>query len=682
MRKQAFMLSGYLAVALCCSGSNAAADSLILTGQVVDIRNQAIVSATVSVNGSEHAVGETGNFEIAVKPDTIHQLEVSAPGYYSFVQTFSRADRPGDESLHETLAIPPVTLVPHKEGRRLFVFGGDTMMGRRFVAPRAGEPALIQANSAAADSRAILRHLKPYFELADFASVNLETQLSDTPLTEPLDKSVTFHSMTQIASALRWAGVDYVALGNNHMFDYRDHGLKRTLEALDEAGLEYSGAGASENLARRPRLTTVNQKPVAMLSYVGWAGGFEPNQVAGSGKGGAALGTRKAISEDLRSVPDETLSILQYHSGLEYVSYPPLAEETQLKSAINSGADLAIGHHSHVFQGFDIYKNKLIAYSLGNLVFDQYLYSTQSAILLFAWYDDDRFFRAEVVPLHINGYVPTPATGAFRYDILQRLVRLTDSDNVCWSRSGEHAVFEQCSDEFRPLATQAVHVPNDIELKHGSVRHLRSLDGDPLRPISDVASTEPYRLGLDLLRRGDFEYVGLFDTQDRTWIENEHISILRDDSMVMNISVPMGENVPTGMRVFTRVFSRSAPASISGRIRSSGCARIHFSLQRRPNGMSMDDALLSGPVSEIGQFESAAEEWTNFTMDFDLPRTVTRAIRVLFDVQNCDPSEPDSKVQLDDLSLIEWQTPWYTNDERLSDPTRTQATHIQFMPAQ
>ena len=96
--------------------------------------------------------------------------------------------------------------------------------------------------------------------------------------------------------------------------------------------------------------------------------------------------------------------------------------------------------------------------------------------------------------------------------------------------------------------------------------------------------------------------------------------------------------------------------------------------------MSMDDALLSGPVSEIGQFESATEEWTDFSMDFDLPRTVTRAIRVLFDVENCDPSEPASQVQLDDLSLIEWQTPWYTSGERLSNPARTQSTHIQFMP--
>ena len=269
--------------------------------------------------------------------------------------------------------------------------------------------------------------MKPYFELADFASANLETQLSDAPLTEPLPKSVTFYTTTAIAQALRWAVVDYVALGNNHMFDYGDQGLQQTLAALNEAGLAYSGAGNSEELARHPQFTTANQQPLALLSYVGWAGGFEPNQVAGSDKGGAALGTRRSIAEDLGKVSGDTLSVIQYHSGIEYMSYPPLAEETQLKSAIDAGADLAIGHHSHVFQGFDIHRGKLVAYSLGNFAFDQYLYSTQSAILLFAWYDGDEFFRAEIVPLHINGYVPTPATGSFRYDILQRLSQSRDS---------------------------------------------------------------------------------------------------------------------------------------------------------------------------------------------------------------------------------------------------------------
>jgi len=644
-----------------------------ITGSITDTSSRALASASLTINGQPINVDDAGSFSADVGDDDVYAIELSAPDHYSFIQTFSRADfhLSGDG----VLEIPPIALVARAHGRRLLVFGGDTMMARRFLKPRAGEPVLIHRESAEADMTSVLKHMKPYLQLADFASVNLETQLSATPMEESLPKSVAFFTDTAIAPALRWAGVDYVALGNNHTFDFLDAGLQRTLAALQSAGLAFSGAGANDALARKAHVADLGGLPVHLHSYVGWPGTFEPNQVASPSKGGAALGTGESISTDMRSSPADALTVMQYHSGLEYVSKPPVAEETQLKLAVDNGADLAIGHHSHVIQGYEVYKGSLLAYSLGNFVFDQYLPSTQAGMLLFVWYDDDRFYRAEVVPLHINGYVPTPATGVLRYDILQRLARLSGSASTCLNGSGGHLVIVPCENNVNSLASQHLEVPNGDSA--ASIHHLASLGAVPLPEVTRVTGPGPYRLGVDVLRRGDFEYSGLFDTTDRTWIEHPAVSVVGVEEKKLQIRLNDSSAVTTGMKVFTRVFSRSNPATVTASVSSNACARLEFSLQRRPDGVGFNDALVTGPVTLIGQVE-IDEGTKHAALDFQLPRTFTRSIRLLLEATRCEQSAPPVIIEVDDLAVLEWQTPWLSSGAVNPRAAETQATHVQF----
>ncbi len=671
MKRIASCLNVFLAMFLLAPPALSSAATI--RGSVSDERGLPIASASVTINGGAISVGSSGSFSATVSDQDIYTIRIAAPGHYAFLQTFSRADLQLSNSAG--LDVPAMALVARKKGRRLLVFGGDTMMGRRFLEPRSGEPVLVRADSAEADMRAILQHMKPYLQLADFASVNLETQLSATAMTESLPKSVAFFTDTAIAPALRWAGVDYVALGNNHTFDYLDVGLQRTLAALQATGMAYSGAGANDRLARQPHVAEVGGSPLYLHSYVGWPGNFEPNQVASATKGGAALGTADSIAADMRSVPGNALSIMQYHSGLEYVSKAPLAEETQLKLAVDNGADLAIGHHSHVIQGYEVYKGRLLAYSLGNFVFDQYLPSTQAGMLLFVWYDDDRFYRAEVVPMHVNGYVPTPATGTIRYDILQRLARLSDSDTTCVGSSGGHLTVMACGGGVDRLAPQHLDVGSD-ETATGIYR-LSSLNALPVPEIASVTGPGSYRLGIDLLRRGDFEYSGLFATTDRTWTEHTGVSVIGTDSKKMQIRLADDATVTTGMKVFTRVFSRSNPATVVASFKSDGCARFRFSLQRRPDGVGFADALATGPVSVIGEIETGAGI-TQAELDFQLPRTFTRSIRLLVEATRCGETATPVIVEMDDLAIIEWQTPWLGSGSANPEAAETQASHVQF----
>lgn len=634
-------MSKTIRVLICAAALLAEAQASPQVVRIVDEAGAPVTSARVEMNGALAVPGANGRWQLPGEPGLV-AIHVTADGYYDVIHTLAADDA----------AVADIVLVERQPQRRLLLFAGDTMLARRYFEPRAGEPRLVREGHIAADGAALLAHIAPYVRLADFASLNLETQLADEEPAERLPKSVTFYSPTALAALLRDAGFDYVALGNNHTYDYGSEGLQSTLAALAEAGLAWSGAGLSEAAARQPFVGPAGETPAAYLSYVGWAGRFEPNQVAGPGKGGAALGTADVFAADLARIPAQP-SVLQYHSGLEYVEAPPLAERTSLRSAIDAGIDVAIGHHAHVTQGFEVYGGKLISYSMGNFLFDQYHYATQLGMLLYVWMDGETFHRAEIVPMHINGYVPTPATGAMRYALLNRLARLSAPYGVCLRASGAHAVILPDGDASQ-CGTQAL---GDMVAASGTGPvSLAHLGLSPLRPVMG-SSHRRYRVGVDILQRGDFSYVGRFGTSDRSWIENANVAIDTGNDARLRIDVPAGkETVRGGMRVFERVFRPSNPATLSGRVHIDGDVQVRVLLQRRRSDDGLGEALTSGPLTEIGEIGSTVAGWQSFAFDFDQPRVATRSVRLLIEARSTNGK--GGRVLLDDLAWIEWHTPW------------------------
>lgn len=653
------------AVATAALGNAVFAAPVLVAGRVVDEAGTALTEATVTLPTVALEVGSNGGFTFQLDAPTTVMLRVQAPGYYPFIHTLHRSDFVNDSEA----VVPDIRLVKKTAGRTLLLFAGDAMLSRRYFEPRAGEPALVHRNSVLDDGKKLLAAIRPYIELADFASVNMETQLSNAELTDRVPKSVTFYSPDELAALLQWAGFDYVALGNNHMYDYREKGLAATFAALGKTSLAYSGAGSSEAEAREPASVDIGGQAHQFLSYVSWAGTFEPNQVAEGEKGGAALGNTAVIAQDLAGLPDTAISVLQLHAGLEYSEMPALSERTTMRQAVKDGADIAVGHHPHVLQGFEVVDDRLIAYSLGNFLFDQYHYTTQLGMLLYVWMDGDTLHRAEAVPLHVNGYLPTPATGLFRHAVLTRLARLSLS-GACLSPSGFHAVVTACAakSEF----SDAVAVPSSAA---ASPLHLRTLGASPLAPVIVGPVDAPYRLGIDLLRRGDFEYARLFGAHDRTWIESRNVSLKSGENNRLEVRVPAGgETVRTGMKVFERVFSLSAPATFGGRVRVDGNVRIRFLLQRRRANDTLDNALVNGPITQVGTWEGSANDWTTFSLDYNQPRITTHSVRLLMEITDISDEQSGATVSLDDLAWVEWQTPWIGPGD--ASETAIFATHV------
>lgn len=179
----------------------------------------------------------------------------------------------------------------------------------------------------------------------------------------------SFRMDTASLTALRNAGFDIVSFANNHVGDYSRDAFMESLRHLQENNILYTGAGETYAQASAPTISTVRGTRVGFLgvSDVG------PNWlVATERTPGILLASDPRLSEIIAIAKSQTdILIVSFHWGMEY-SPANARQEKLAHSAIDAGADIVLGHHPHVMQKVETYKNKPIFYSLGNFIFDQY----------------------------------------------------------------------------------------------------------------------------------------------------------------------------------------------------------------------------------------------------------------------------------------------------------------------
>jgi len=415
-------------VGLAGCGGRAPDATAAVSGTVTDLRGDPVSGAAVGIIGEAGAVvaetraDDRGRFEVST--DRSRWLRVDHPEYVPRV----RAVAPGAE-----LA---VRLTPDTDGLVSLAFGGDVMFGRRFYASGGdglSERARIDPRSRAQGHREILGHVAPLLDHADVTSVNLETPLTTTDWRYP-DKTFQFTSHPSAAEALADAGVDYAALGNNHVFDALTPGLDDTRAALTGAEVGFSGAGATSEAAWAPATVDRGDTTVAYLSCTTIVGGqyrfdwsadragaetYTVEQggqtLSVPGSAGVAEASTDRLRAEIRAARDRAdVVVVQIHGGDEYQRQPTGTMRGLTDAAAGAGADLVVNHHPHVTGGLEHRKGTLIAWSLGNLVFDQVLWETLRSYVLVAHADDDGVQRVMAEPLLLDGYVPKGVAGGVR----------------------------------------------------------------------------------------------------------------------------------------------------------------------------------------------------------------------------------------------------------------------------
>lgn len=626
-----------------------------ISGRIIDEAGLPIADVEVSLPDSlgRSLTNKQGIFELTVNKQPTYQLSIGKPGFYPVIQSFDDVEL--SRPIEQSNTIHPVTLVKKSKSRVMLAFTGDAMMGRRYYKPYFGDAVLINENQVLRDSKALLDVIKPYLSLADFSVVNLETQISQQQPANRAAKSVTFFSRPETLAALTWAGVDYVSLGNNHTYDYLDEGLASTLKHLDESGLGYSGAGTSQQAAIKPYQTKINDVSLAMLGFVGWQGSSKPTQTATAEHGGAAFGNMHNI---LSSVSEQAgknhTTVVQYHGSHEYSDNPSGVTEQRLKSALDAGAALAVAHHPHVTQGLELYDGKLIAYSLGNFLFDQNFSATQLSYLLYVWLDDEKFHRAELVPVYVKGYKPTPATGSLRYAIMRRLSQLSNARGTSVGRSGNHGVIESTEHKTTKLDTEQAYTVEPVQ----SIADLSHLPWQKTIKSVQLPNGFKYRLGTNLVNGSDFEHFNTFNATERGWLFDRETTAIDNLGFRSNksLALTIEPKQPSwfGMQSFRRVYLADQPTTVKLQLKTPEDIKLQVFWQGRKNRQKLFDAFENSPKNLIASHDVTGKKgWQTIEVDFNSVRIGHRSYRILLSLESNSASV--SKVNIDDFAVIEWQ---------------------------
>jgi poly-gamma-glutamate synthesis protein (capsule biosynthesis protein) len=272
-------------------------------------------------------------------------------------------------------------------------------------------PALVQKNDGSPSY--LFSNVADIFQEDDITIANLETTFTTSTVKKNKGTGRVFHFKgdPSLAESLVTASIEGVNLSNNHIYDYGTKGFNDTIDTLKNNNVAYFGEG-------NKWIKEIKGVKFGFLGYQGWVYSKE------------LMNKMKADIEAVKA--EASVVIISFHWGEEGKYIP---NDTQVKLAhfaIDNGADLVLGHHPHVIQGVEKYKDRYINYSLGNFCFGGNSNPKDKDTLIFQAdfkFTDSRLtsFGVRVIPCSVssvpntNDYRPTPLAGDAKIKMLDKL---------------------------------------------------------------------------------------------------------------------------------------------------------------------------------------------------------------------------------------------------------------------
>jgi len=239
---------------------------------------------------------------------------------------------------------------------------------------------------------------KEILQSADLTFCNLEGSIAKKGVREE-GKEFTFKTDPKAAEGLAKAGFDVVSLANNHIMDFGVDALFETIEHLEKNNIKGIGSGKDLSASRKPALFEINGIKIAFLAY---AFTFPLHFYAEIDKPGSAPGVQEFIEKDIKKAKVKNdIVIVSFHWGAELMAEPKEYQINMGHNAIDWGATIVLGHHPHVLQGIELYKNGLIAYSLGNFAFGSYSKNVKDGMMLSVEFNKDGLKAAKIIPISV-----------------------------------------------------------------------------------------------------------------------------------------------------------------------------------------------------------------------------------------------------------------------------------------
>lgn len=253
------------------------------------------------------------------------------------------------------------------------------------------------------------------FSNDDVTIANLETTFTDS--NDKAEKQFNFKASGDFAKSLTLGSIEGVNLSNNHIYDYKEKGFTDTKLALAKERVKYFGEGSKW-------ITKIKDQSFGFLGYRGWS---------------LDKSFLNTVKEDILELKkSNSVVIINFHWGNESEYYPIDAQKQLARFAIDNGADIILGHHPHVIQGIEQYKNRIIAYSLGNFCFGGN--SNPSDKTTFIFQSNLKFTNNKLTAIGVraipcsissveykNDYCPTPLKGDAKINLLSNLNKLSQN---------------------------------------------------------------------------------------------------------------------------------------------------------------------------------------------------------------------------------------------------------------
>lgn len=268
------------------------------------------------------------------------------------------------------------------------------------------------------DYSKIMRNVSNIFQKDDYSIVNLETTFTDSTEKAAKGSGVVYHfkGPKEYVNILTSSSIEGVTISNNHSYDYGQKGLDDTRAVLRNSKVDYCGYGSKI-------IKEIKGNKIGILGYSVW---WISDEI------------KNNIKKDIEDLSAEGCNIIipYFHWGEEGKSTPNEVQQEIGRFAIDSGATMVVGSHSHVIQTIENYKGKLIAYSLGNFSFggnsnpsDKRTYILQSKFI----FEENEIAKIEykIIPAFIssistrNDYAPTIASGNDGEQILNYIRKLS-----------------------------------------------------------------------------------------------------------------------------------------------------------------------------------------------------------------------------------------------------------------
>ncbi|MFC1638496.1 CapA family protein [Patescibacteria group bacterium] len=272
-----------------------------------------------------------------------------------------------------------VEVAEDEKGVANIVFVGDAMLDRynRVLSDRNGVDHFTSS-------------VKDVFEGNDLVVANLEGAVTDEKSvslgTVKGDKghfSFTFDK-NSTKDFLSYNNIGLVNLGNNHILNFGEEGLLETKQFLRDSGVEYFGDPSDFDSTYT--IKKINGLDIAFVNFNGFHGPKSDE-----------------VSEMIRGLDGKSDLVIVYaHWGSEYKLTPSDRQIKNARKFVDSGADLIIGTHPHVVQSIEEYKGKMIFYSLGNFVFDQYFSEDVKNELAISVSISENEIGFKLVPLRVS----------------------------------------------------------------------------------------------------------------------------------------------------------------------------------------------------------------------------------------------------------------------------------------